>query len=150
MHEGECCLCPLLGQESFPAELVQLGSKNSGTGQAEGIRQLLGQRPRGLALLERPGRIAQLPQDTGYPGEAKDPRLDAAGEEEHLGRVALSVIQGQALFQVRLGCTELTQIEEGAAHCPICHHKQGWVLLPLARPTSCSASSRAGRSSPRT
>jgi len=37
-REGDGCLGPLLGQESFPAELVQPGSQNPGGGQAEGIR----------------------------------------------------------------------------------------------------------------
>ena len=73
------------------------------------MRQLLGQGTRGLALLERLVRIAQMPQDQGCIGEAKDPRLYAV--EEHMGVVALSVIQGQALLQVRLGRAELTQME---------------------------------------
>ncbi len=51
-----------------------------------------------------------MPQDQGCIGEAKDPRLYAA-VEEHMGVVALSVIQGQALLQVRLGRAELTQME---------------------------------------
>ena len=51
-----------------------------------------------------------MPQDQGCKGEAKDPRLYAA-VEEHLRVVTLSVIQGQALLQVRLGRAEFTQIE---------------------------------------
>jgi hypothetical protein len=69
----------------------------------------LGQGTRCLALLERLVRIAQMPQDPGCIGEAKDPWLYAV--EEHMGVIALSVIQGQALLQVRLGSTELTQME---------------------------------------
>jgi hypothetical protein len=50
-----------------------------------------------------------MPQDPGCIGKAKDPRLRVV--EEHMGVVALSVIQGQALLQVRLGSTELTLME---------------------------------------
>jgi hypothetical protein len=50
-----------------------------------------------------------MPQDEGFNGEAKDPWLPAV--EEHMGVVALRVIQGQALLQVCPGRTELTQIE---------------------------------------
>ena len=86
-----------------------MAAKTRATGQAEGMRPLLGQSTRCLALLERLVRIAQMPQDQGCIGEAKDPRLPAV--EEHMGVVALSVIQGQALLQVRLGSAELTQME---------------------------------------
>ena len=72
-----------------------------------------------------------MPQDQGCIGEAKDPRLYAV--EEHMGVVALSVIQGQALLQVRLGRAELTQMEKGAAQCPICLHEQGRVVLLLGQ-----------------
>src|SRR5215510_3762795 len=112
-REGDACLGPLLGQGSVPAELVRQGSKSPGGGQAVGMRQLLGQGTRRRALLSRLVGIAQLPQDPGCIGEAKDPRLYAA-IEEHMGGAALSVIQGQALRQVRLGRAELPQIEEGA------------------------------------
>ena len=108
-REGDACLGPLVGQGSVPAELVQQGSKNPGGGHAEGMRQLLGQGTRGLALLECLVWIAQMPQDPGRIGEAKYPRLSAV--EEHMGVGALSVIQGQALLQVCLGSTELTKIE---------------------------------------
>ena len=63
---------------------------------------------RGLALLERLVRIAQRPQDQGCIGEACNPWLCAV--EDLRGTVALSVIQGQALLQVRLGRAELTQL----------------------------------------
>src|SRR2546428_13850048 len=91
-REGDCCLGPLLGQCSFPAELVRLGSISPGGGQAVWIRQLLAQGTRCTALPERLVRIAQMPQDQGCIAEAKDPRLYAA-VEEHMGAVALSIIQ---------------------------------------------------------
>ena len=64
---------PTLGSGVCPTELVRHGSKNPGGGQAEGMRPFLGQGTRGLALLERLVRIAQMPQDQGSKGEAKDP-----------------------------------------------------------------------------
>jgi len=68
----------------------------------------MGQGTRCIALLERLVRIAQLPQDPGCIGEAQDPWLH--GVEELIGVVALSVIQGQALLQVRPGRAQLTQM----------------------------------------
>src|SRR5258706_16271327 len=73
-----------------------------------------------------------MPQDQGCMGEAKYPRLYAA-VEEHMGVVALGVIQGQALRQVRLGSAELTQMEEGAAQRTICLHEQGRAVLLLGQ-----------------
>src|SRR5215471_3274339 len=108
-READAGLGPLLGQSSFPAELAQKGSKNPGAGQAERMRDLLGQGTRCLAPLSRLVRIAQMPQDPGRMREAKDPRLRAV--EEHMRVMALSVIQAQALLQVRLGRAELTQRE---------------------------------------
>src|SRR5438876_11844017 len=98
---------------------MRQGSPNPGGGQAEGMRQLLSQGTRCSALLERLVRIAQMPQNKGCIGEANDPPPYAA-VEEHLGVVTLSVIQCQALLQVRPGRSELTQREEGAAQSPIC------------------------------
>jgi hypothetical protein len=108
-REGDPCLGPLVGQCTFPAELVQHGNRNPDAGHEEEGRDLLGQGPRGLALLDRLVRIAQIPQDSGGKEATSDPRLPAG--EEHRGVVALNVVQGQALLQVRPGCAEFTQME---------------------------------------
>src|SRR2546422_6982321 len=72
-----------------------------------------------------------MPQDKGCIAEAKYPWLRAV--EELMGVVALSVIQGQALLQVRLGRAELTQVEEGVAQRPIGLHERYRVVLPLGQ-----------------
>ena len=95
-REGDYCLGPLVGQRSFPAELIRQGSKNPGGGHTEWMRPLLGQGKRGLALLERLGRIAEMPQDQGCMGEAIDPRLHAA-VAEHLGLWATVSVNGEGV-----------------------------------------------------
>src|SRR5262249_43751644 len=78
----ECngCLCPLLGQLLLPAELMKPGGKVQRSSQAEGVRELLGQRESLVAPLQGLIWIAQMPQGKGCKVQAHHLRGDPVVE----------------------------------------------------------------------
>ena len=119
--EGDCGRCPLLRGRSFPAQLMEPGSK----GEAKGVRQLLGEGegfadyPQGLA------RIAKIPQRLGPKGEAVHPGVIAI--QKGVGAMLLGIVEGHALLQVCTGASELSQPYQGIPQHMV-GHQQGLHL----------------------
>ena len=95
-REGDGGLGPLLRPLPFPAELRDPGRQEQGEPQAEGVRQLPGQRHGLVAPLQGLFRIAQPPQRHGDIGAACHPGVLAIAEG--MGTVLLGVVEGNPLL----------------------------------------------------
>src|SRR5262249_30884041 len=110
--EGYGCLCPLLRQAPFPAEVMEPGRKGQGKFHAKGVRQLPGQRQRFVASLQGLVWIAEPPESQGGIGSAMHSGVLPVAEG--MRTVPLAVVKGHLLLEMGLGSGELAQIVAGA------------------------------------
>jgi hypothetical protein len=106
------CLCPLLCQWCFPAELMEPGRKAQGKRQAKGVRHFLGQRQRLVAPVQG-GLvwITQPPQGQG--GVGATDHAGVLSVADGMGTVPLGIVEGNPLRKMGLGRGKLTQIVQG-------------------------------------
>src|SRR5262249_44001959 len=99
--EGNGCSGLLLRCLSFPAQLMEPGSKGEGKSEAKGVRQLLGEGERIVDTSQGLLRIAEIPQRPGSKGEAVHPGVIAI--EKGVGAILLGIVERNALLQVCTG-----------------------------------------------
>src|SRR5262249_37529094 len=98
----------LLGGIPLATEVMDDGSTAQGMPEAIGVRQLLRQRHRLLALRQPLGRRAQTPQCLG--GKAMANHASVFPIEERRGAMVLGVVEGYALCKVRVCRGDRSQI----------------------------------------
>ena len=111
---------------SFPAQLLEPGSKIEGKSEAKGVRQLLGE---GERVVDAPQGLlwtAKMPQRQGLKGEAVHPGVIAI--QKGVGAMLLAMIKSYALLQVYTGTSELSQPYQGISQ-HIVSHQQGLHLV---------------------
>ena len=101
----------------LPAELIDLSHTLQGKRQAEGVRQILGQRDRLLASLEGLVRVAKIPQGQGRIVEGRRPRVLPV--EEDMRAVLLGIVEGHHVLQVRSRRRKRSHEEQSKPQDPV-------------------------------
>ena len=110
---------------------MQHGRIIQGSRQAEGVRQLLGQRDRFVAPREGLFRIAELPEGPGDIGAAPHPQVHAITEGQMM--VLLAIIERQPLLQVRSTRGQLSKVVECSPQHIVGHQQERLVVDALGQ-----------------